>query len=848
MVPSRCVRCGAVSRDFLCPSCTDYLIAYHPLWLNPALLPGPSLLDLAAPRDMPFVSFDVTEVEWDAPRDEPPTADAVRLIRLLSLDDRTHPMVSVGDADLLHRFLREGRRSTPNSPDARDALAKMYRYLSTSDWMPAHLAAEYRLRADTLTPPARESLPESMPSLEPAAEEVPSASPLPEPSDVTPEAEEPLPDFSEVDLEPVEETVSLPAPGPYRPEPIPTPEPPLPLPSPPTPQPEPEPEPEPEEDRLVASRRAELESIQQALEEERAGMEAWTRSQLAEFRTKEVALSERETAITTKEQEVATRDQAVTDRLLTLEKDAARREVLRFLGRVPGMSEAQADVIATAFPDLSSLQAADEKALTQCRGVTENLARAIRYELVPGEVDQEQHAARLREEAQAFLEDKDYDAALDCYDRLLRDRPEDTGTWFDRADVLVLLNRKEEALQSYRRVLDQDRANRRAWFERGNLLFGLGRLADAVDALREALRLDPTKAGDIALKAEQLRRDGHPNEAVILFQAIVDVSPADVRAVLGLGDSFLGLGDTDAAEALFTQALGKNPQNAPIVFRKGELLERKGRWGAAIQYYNRAIALKWNLVGPWLAKGKILLEHDRAREALECFDKVLTFEPDTVEAWAGKARAHSLLGDPEAAGNALKRAEGLDAQHPSVHAAREQSSVPAGPQTEPEFELPLESPPAELEVPHDEEQETDQDETDEPAVAPDFHSLVKAFEEIEEEPPSTPEPSPADADFQSFVESIEPDEEETYVLLQLAELALEGGDARMALLRYEQAIAQDDRSADAWTGKGVALQQLERYREALDAYDRALSLKPDHPTAQKWRETCLRHLDRGAAG
>src|SRR5947207_169432 len=594
-----------------------------------------------------------------------------------------------------------------------------------------------------------------MPSLGPAAEEVPSASPLPEPSDVTPEAEEPLPDFSEVDLEPVEEKVSLPAPGPYRPEPIPTPEPPLPLPSPPTPQPEPEPEPEPEEDRLVASRRAELESIQQALEEERAGMEAWTRSQLAEFRTKEVALSERETAITTKEQEVATRDQAVTDRLLTLEKDAARREVLRFLGRVPGMSEAQADVIATAFPDLSSLQAADEKALTQCRGVTENLARAIRYELVPGEVDQEQHAARLREEAQAFLEDRDYDAALDCYDRLLRDRPEDTGTWFDRADV---------------------------------------------------------------------------------------------RAVLGLGDSFLGLGDTDAAEALFTQALGKNPQNAPIVFRKGELLERKGRWGAAIQYYNRAIALKWNLVGPWLAKGKILLDHDRAREALECFDKVLTFEPDTVEAWAGKARAHSILGDQEAAAKALKRAESLDAHHPSVRAAREQASGSAGPQVEPDFELPLEPSPVPLEVPRADEPATEAAETDARKVAPDCQSLVKAFEEIEEEPPSTPKLSPTDADFQSFVDSIEPDQEGTQVLLQLAELALEGGDAQMALLRYEQAIAQDDRSADAWTGKGVALQQLERYREALDAYDRALSLKPDHPTAQKWRETCLRHLDREAAG
>src|SRR5437016_14665305 len=207
---------------------------------------------------MPFVSADVTEVEWDAPRDEPPTADAVRLIRLLGLDDRSRPIVSVGDADLLHRFLRQGRRSTPGSPDERDALARMYRYLSTSDWMPAHLAAEYRLRADTLSPPARESLAESMPSLEPAVEEVPSASPLPEPSDVTPEAEEPLPDFSEVDLEPVEEKVSLTAPGPYRPEPIPTPEPPLPLPPPPTTQPEPDPEPQPEEHPPVPSTRAGL--------------------------------------------------------------------------------------------------------------------------------------------------------------------------------------------------------------------------------------------------------------------------------------------------------------------------------------------------------------------------------------------------------------------------------------------------------------------------------------------------------------------------------------------------------------------------------------------------------------
>src|SRR5438445_11250004 len=186
-----------------------------------------------------------------------------------------------------------------------------------------------------------------------------------------------------------------------------------------------------------------------------------------------------------------------------MEKASARRDVRRFLGGIPVMSTAQADVIATAFPDIASLTAADEKALTQCKGVTGALARAIRLELAPGELEDERRSSRLREEAQAFIEEGEYAAALKCYDRLLRSRPEETSVWFDRAELLVLLDRPEEALQSYTRILDFDPGNRQATYERANLLFGLGRLSVAVDALREALRLDPSKSRDVVQTAEQ---------------------------------------------------------------------------------------------------------------------------------------------------------------------------------------------------------------------------------------------------------------------------------------------------------------------------------------------------------
>jgi len=798
------------------------------MWLNPGLLPGPSLLDLTGGNEVAIVGADLSEIEWHKPARGPAATEAVRLVRLLGLDSDRTAVVSVGDAEVLHAFLREARRNTPTNMEERRALAILCRYLRSQEWMPPHLAAEYGLRAKVIEPPAAvEPIPEPahlelhelLPPIEPSLLEVSAEPDVPEvpaePALDEPALDEPALDELE-DLELLEEDVSLPAGPPVPPDPFPHPEPPLPLPQPepvPGPVPEPEPGPEPEETSIEDWQRAELEESRRALEKERADAEAFVRSRTQDLVSKEELLSVRERSVASKEEEVEARSRAGTERLIALEKDSARREVLRFLGGIPGMSAAQADVVATAFPDIASLTAADEKALTQCKGVTDALARAIRLELAPGELEDERRSTRLREEAQAFVEEGNYDAALQCYDRFLRARPEETSVWFDRAEVLVLLDRSEEALQSYARILDVDRGNARATYERANLLFGLGRLPDAVDALRDALRLEPSKSQDVVPKAEQLRRDRHPTEAIRLFQAVLDITPDDPRAILGLGDAFIDLGDAEAAEAQFTRALGKDPHNAPILFRKGELLERKGRWGAAVQYHNRAIALRWNYPDPWLAKGEILLNHARPTEALECFEKVASFEPKRVEAFAGEARAHAALGQRGEAETVLAEAIRLGADHPAVRAARDAIARMTGPI--PEVSEPMEP-------------------------ITDLPSLAKAFEAIEDDVASPASSVPSD--FQSFVESIEPEKEDTHVLLQLAELAMEGGDPQMGLLRYEQAIERDPRNADAWTGKGVALQQLERFREALEAYDRALSLKPNHELARKWRETCVRHM------
>src|SRR5438132_12055116 len=81
VLPSRCARCGAVSRDFLCASCLDFLVADRPLWLNPGLLPGPSLFDLTRANDVAIVAAHLSAIERRRPAGEPTAAEAVRPVR-----------------------------------------------------------------------------------------------------------------------------------------------------------------------------------------------------------------------------------------------------------------------------------------------------------------------------------------------------------------------------------------------------------------------------------------------------------------------------------------------------------------------------------------------------------------------------------------------------------------------------------------------------------------------------------------------------------------------------------------------------------------------------------------------
>ncbi|MDD1715446.1 MAG: tetratricopeptide repeat protein [Methanolinea sp.] len=67
---------------------------------------------------------------------------------------------------------------------------------------------------------------------------------------------------------------------------------------------------------------------------------------------------------------------------------------------------------------------------------------------------------------------------------------------------------------------------------------------------------------------------------------------------------------------------------------------------------------------------------------------------------------------------------------------------------------------------------------------------------------------------------------------------------REAIECYDRALAIDPDFSVAWSAKGVALHNLGRYDEAITCYDRALSLDPGNEGIEDLREITLQDQER----
>ncbi len=190
----------------------------------------------------------------------------------------------------------------------------------------------------------------------------------------------------------------------------------------------------------------------------------------------------------------------------------------------------------------------------------------------------------------------------------------------------------EKSIEFYQKVLSSQPLNREAIFELNGLYEKKGDLRQAFDQMREAAHLFPQDP-DILLRCAELSiAVQRLDEAEEYLRAVAEMEPANIRARRLLGDIYLQTGDKAKAwseylPVLDEMLLDENYNDAIQILTSFKDLD-------PIETGKRLVSLYTQLGDQSLAVqeltslGDVFIEHNRQREALNCYNEALKTSPD----------------------------------------------------------------------------------------------------------------------------------------------------------------------------------------------------------------------------
>lgn len=414
-----------------------------------------------------------------------------------------------------------------------------------------------------------------------------------------------------------------------------------------------------------------------------------------------------------------------------------------------------------------------------------------------------------------------WEVALEAFDRniALDDRASEAQR--GRGSALAHLDRKEEAVAAYRVAMDLNRKFPRAALELGDLLISMERYDEAYDVF-----LLGTKWGKDTkpLFYEGLGRTeaarGNMKEAEVQILQAREMAPTDPRFHVALGNLYFQRNIPSLAIVSYQQAIDLDPGDVSARFAMAEALAKEARYNEALDQYKEVVTRDPKFAQAYLEMGELYLlasDSNRAflQEAITNLEGYLELKPGSPEGSILLGRAYykakrsdeaKVLLDPVA------EAGKLDPQGHAVYArilyTGKQWADAAG---------------------HFAEGEKYLDDTD-------FRRWAHALRQSEQY-------ALADTVYLGRWEADstagEPLEKASKWILESGKMHYRQGkkdstEYDVAIGRFEQKIALDPASDEAYYYMGLSLRQQKRLPEAVDPLSKAAELTPDKADRHFW--------------
>lgn len=247
--------------------------------------------------------------------------------------------------------------------------------------------------------------------------------------------------------------------------------------------------------------------------------------------------------------------------------------------------------------------------------------------------------------AAALEELGDMEGAIDVYRRALALAPGIMAFHFNLANCLKAVGQPQESVDHYEKALTLKPDFAEAAHNLGEALRASGRLEDAIAAYRRALDIRPDLVQSHNSLALMLKESGQLEEAIEACEKAIAINPKYAEAHSNLGNIHQLARRHDQAIPAYRRAIELRPEFTVIRANLAEACRALGRLDEAEALLTEALGRDPAMLRAYVDLGIVLLQKGAREAALESCDACLARAPGNTAALALKVTVLEELGD-----------------------------------------------------------------------------------------------------------------------------------------------------------------------------------------------------------
>jgi tetratricopeptide (TPR) repeat protein len=249
------------------------------------------------------------------------------------------------------------------------------------------------------------------------------------------------------------------------------------------------------------------------------------------------------------------------------------------------------------------------------------------------------NAKHYCDQGNTLYHDKKYIEALSCYKLALAYSPNDLSSILGKGKSLAARGMHNEAIECFNKCTAINKNCTEAYFCKASVLYKLGRSSEAIICYDEALKLEPTSLEILKARNFALQKLNSSCSRKTTAGSSKSESSSLLRGI-ELGKS----GKYEEAIESFQEEIKQNPLSIETYNESGKAFYKLGDYFNAIECFDKSIYIEHNNPVALIGKGDALCGLTKNDEANECYKKAIECYDKDIRTNRNNARAYNDKG------------------------------------------------------------------------------------------------------------------------------------------------------------------------------------------------------------